>query len=93
MIAQSQKLHLVHNPMYRNLLTYQVLLKRCKIINSLISPTKIIKKNIILQEKLNNIKRQLKRKRSIIQYLRKQKNKKITKNINIQQFFNQSQFP
>jgi hypothetical protein len=47
----------------------------------------------MLQEKLNNIRRQLKRKRTIIQYLKKQNNKNITKNIDVQQLFNQSQFP
>lgn len=66
--------------------------KKPKIINTLTSPSKIIKRNEMLQEKLNNMRRQLKRKRSIIQYLRKQNNKNITKNINIQQFLNQSQF-
>lgn len=68
-------------------------IKKPKIINSLTSPTKIIKRNLILQEKLNNLRRQLKRKRSIIQYLKKQNNKNISKNIDIQKFFNQSQFP
>jgi len=58
-------------------------IKKPKIINTLTSPSKIIKRNEMLQEKLNNTRRQLKRKRSIIQYLRKQNNKHITKNINI----------
>lgn len=47
----------------------------------------------MLQEKLNYLRRQLKRKRSIIKYLKKQKNKNNTKKINIQEFFNLSQFP
>lgn len=67
-------------------------IKKPKIINSA-SPTKINKRNLMLQEKLNNMRRQLKRKRTIIQYLKKQNNKNITKNIDVQQFFNQSQFP
>jgi len=65
-----------------------------KIINSIsISPTEVIKKNLMLQEKLKNVRRLLKQKRAIIQYLKRQNKQNNTKKINIKDFFNQSKFP
>lgn len=69
-------------------------IKNSKIINSTsTSPTKVIKKNLILQEKLKNVRKQLKRERVIIKHLKTQKNESKIKKIDIKEFFNQSKFP
>lgn len=47
----------------------------------------------MLQEKLKKVRRLLKQKHAIIQYLKRQNKQSNTKKINIKDFFNQSKFP